>query len=49
MPSVSVGDVAEVNGRYFLCAMVGWREIYSDELESYETMDRAKRILSTFK
>jgi hypothetical protein len=25
--STSVGDVAEVNGKLFLCAMMGWKEV----------------------
>lgn len=32
--SVSVGDVAEVNGRYFMCASMGWDELSKDEFNS---------------
>ena len=33
-PSVSVGDVVELNGRYFVCLNIGWHEIKPNEFKS---------------
>jgi len=41
--SVSMGDVAEVKGKYFICMAVGWLEMNPDQFESYKACDREKR------
>lgn len=33
-PSVSVGDVVELNNRYFICLNVGWHELKANEFKS---------------
>lgn len=45
--SVSMGDVAEItNGdavRYYLCMVMGWKEITLDQLEEYKAIPRRDR------
>lgn len=41
--SVSMGDVAEIDGHYYLCCPLGWRGISRGEFVSYKAMDRHKR------
>lgn len=33
-PSVSVGDVAEINGRYWMVMSFGWKELTKKELDA---------------
>lgn len=33
-PSVSVGDVAEINGRYFMVMVSGWKELTKEEFDN---------------
>ena len=42
-PSVSMGDVAVVEGRYFLCKAVGWTEMTAEEFQSYVGTPRRER------
>lgn len=42
--SVSVGDVAEINGEFWLCAFVGWIKISADVLAEYAKMERPDRM-----
>ena len=32
-PSVSVGDAAEFDGKYYMCAPMGWDEMSKDEFD----------------
>jgi len=32
--SVSVGDVAELNGKYFMCMGIGWKELSKEEFDA---------------
>ncbi len=32
-PSVSVGDVADINGRYFMVMVAGWKELSKEEFD----------------
>jgi hypothetical protein len=41
--SVSVGDVAHMRGRFWLCQSVGWRELTNEEYFIYEASDRHSR------
>ena len=34
MPSVSVGDIAQINGRYFMVAPTGWIELSKEEFDN---------------
>lgn len=43
-PSVSVGDVAVIDDRHFLCAAVGWKQISAEKLEEYKKLDRRDRL-----
>lgn len=43
LPSVSVGDVATVNNKNYLCRPLGWREIPDDELAKYKELPRRDR------
>jgi len=36
-PSVSVGDVADINGRYFMALGTGWQELTKDEFDNLKT------------
>lgn len=42
-PSVSMGDVAELWGRYWLCVSVGWKELSQDEWLNYLGMSLLDR------
>jgi hypothetical protein len=48
-PSVSVGDVAVLDDRYFFCAAVGWQKMLLAQLEEYKKMDRRDRLLAGLK
>lgn len=43
--SVSMGDVAHVEGKYYLCMANGWEEISEDALEKYRKVDRDNRSM----
>jgi hypothetical protein len=47
--SVSMGDVVEHEGRYFLCLDIGWEEINVQTLESYDKLERIDRSLLLMK
>ncbi len=49
MPSVSVGDVAQVGGRNFICASTGWKEMTKDELLEYSDVPKSHRVLQAYK
>lgn len=38
--SVSVGDVAIVDGKHYLCAAIGWKELTAEQLEFHKKMNR---------
>ena len=42
--SVSMGDVIEYNGEYFLVKMVGYQRLTSDELDRYKALPFAERL-----
>lgn len=42
--SVSMGDVAEVNGKFYLCKGNGWAEITPEQLASYKEITRRDRM-----
>jgi hypothetical protein len=42
--SVSVGDVAEVNGEFWLVMPMGWRQLSADEFSQYEATPRHDRF-----
>lgn len=41
--SVSMGDVAQIGDKFYLCCPVGWRELSEEEFQSYKNMDRLDR------
>jgi len=41
--SVSTGDVAEHEGKFYLCCLVGWRELSGEEFLAYKAMDTRDR------
>lgn len=43
-PSVSMGDVAELWGKYWLCCSVGWKELSRDEWLNYLGMSNLERM-----
>lgn len=42
--SVSVGDVALLQGKFWIVARAGWDELTPDELEEYEKLERRDRL-----
>jgi hypothetical protein len=42
-PSVSVGDVAEVDGKFYLCKAMGWKELDKLDLIAYRAIPRRDR------
>ena len=45
--SVSVGDIAELNGKFFLCEMFGWEPLSQNEFESHKSRGtKCNRTLS---
>jgi len=48
MPSVSVGDVAEIGGRYFMVLGMGWKEISKDEFDALEVPTSQHAYLRSF-
>ena len=44
--SVSVGDVVEHEGKYFMCAVTGWIEITPETLAEYKKLPRGYRSLA---
>lgn len=45
--SVSVGDVAELGDRFYVCRPLGWAEISEAELTAYENLPRRDRQFSS--
>jgi len=43
--SVSMGDVAEIDGKFYLCMGCGWEEITDTQLENYRKVPREERSL----
>lgn len=41
--SVSMGDVAEVDGQFFLCQAMGWKQLTEAEFEAYKKVERRDR------
>lgn len=46
--SVSMGDVAEIDGIFYLCCAVGWKAITREELEEYKKIPQRDRAWSEF-
>ena len=46
--SVSMGDVAEVDGKFYICQSIGWKEISKDELAEYKAIPQRDRSWSEF-
>jgi len=44
-PSVSMGDVAELWGRYWLCCSMGWKELTFNEWLDYLGMSNQDRMM----
>lgn len=44
--SVSMGDVAELWGKHYLCRSGGWKEMSEEELEAWKRLDVSQRQLS---
>lgn len=49
MPSLSVGDVIELNGEYHLIMSVGFKKIAQSEFESYKAIPMRDRSMSVYK
>lgn len=43
--SVSMGDVAELWGKHYLCCSVGWKELSESGYEAYKKLSREGRLL----
>jgi hypothetical protein len=41
--SVSMADVVEIDGKYYICAACGFHEITSEEFEAFKQVDRRDR------
>jgi len=48
MPSVSVGDVIELNDKLFMVIPMGFKEITQEELNFYKTLNRVERITYSY-
>ena len=46
--SVSMGDVAEINGMFFVYQSMGWKQLSAEQLEEYRAVDRHDRTFSEF-
>lgn len=46
--SVSVGDVAEVNGEYYICKMIGWGKLTNAEFEEFKAIPQRDRGFNKF-
>jgi|ETNvirnome_2_300_1030623.scaffolds.fasta_scaffold57134_1 hypothetical protein len=46
--SVSMGDVAEVDGKTYICQTAGWTEISAADLAEYKLIERRDRSFSKF-
>lgn len=46
--SVSMGDVAEVNGKLYICQSAGWAKISTEDFNEYASLDRRARHFSKF-
>lgn len=46
--SVSVGDVVELGGKFYIVRGIGWAEISADDLKLYKAMDRRDRQFSEY-
>jgi hypothetical protein len=46
--SVSIGDVAEIDGKFHICKSLGWEEISDTDLDQYRKIDAFKRTFSKF-
>jgi hypothetical protein len=41
--SVSVGDVAHLYGKFFVCGRFGWKELTPQQYQDYEKIERRDR------
>ena len=46
--SVSMGDVAEIDRKFYICQSSGWKEITPAELEEYKAIPQIDRSRSKF-
>lgn len=46
--SVSMGDVAEIDGKFYICQSFGWALITPAELEEYKEIPQRDRAWSEF-
>lgn len=46
--SVSMGDVAEVDGKFYICVSFGWKELSKDEFAEYKALPLQDRRFSRF-
>jgi hypothetical protein len=44
LPSVSMGDVAELWGKHYLCCSWGWKELSEQEYQDYLKLTREQRM-----
>ena len=46
--SVSVGDVAHLYGKFFVCGRFGWKELSPQQYQDYEKIERRDRGFCDF-
>jgi hypothetical protein len=46
--SVSMGDVAQIDRKFYICQSTGWKEITPAELEEYKKIPQRERSFSEF-
>ena len=49
MCSVSIGDVIEYNGKYWLVISFGFKEMSKEEYDTYRNTDRSERIIDAYR
>ena len=47
-PSVSVGDVVHLNGKKYICRMMGFAAITDEDYASHKALDRRDRSFSLY-
>jgi hypothetical protein len=45
-PSVSVGDIAVLNGKRYICQAAGWKEIEDKQYREYTSLSRQDRLFT---
>lgn len=46
--SVSMGDVAEIDRRFYICQSFGWKELTKAEFEEYKSIPQRDRVWTEF-